>query len=121
MSDGEWVGYDDIETVCAKLQFAQNLGKSERTTEPVGGFPKLHLTKSNGHGHSSPENQRKKGRFRTWKPSFAASMLNFGFKHQGLIGNNRFLLGTITRTAASPLDLNSSRASQSWPSLAFGT
>lgn len=26
VSDGEWVGYDDVETVCAKLQFAQRLG-----------------------------------------------------------------------------------------------
>jgi len=26
VSDGEWVGYDDVETVCAKLQFAQSRG-----------------------------------------------------------------------------------------------
>lgn len=35
MSDGEWVGYDDVETVCAKLQFAQHLGTKPKPEQKV--------------------------------------------------------------------------------------
>ena len=35
VSDGEWVGYDDVETVCAKLQFAQHLGFEFMAGQPT--------------------------------------------------------------------------------------
>ena len=30
VADGEWVGYDDVDTVCAKLRFAQSHGEGEQ-------------------------------------------------------------------------------------------